>query len=192
MAKLMVIDDDESVRDILKRMLEAVGHRVTCIEDGLYAEKAIRKDRPDLIISDVLMPGLDGHALVYHLKYNTDLHHIPVMLLTSLGDEKAYLGREVDADCFMAKPIDEEKLLQKVEQLLNLDRIRIKKNAELLHNRAATRKVSAIIVMCVSMAIVVASVIFYLTVKLSQVASMGSKTIVDDMRSISFLADKVI
>jgi len=121
MAKILVIDDEASAREILKRILEGVGHKVLCINDGVYAEKVIRAYGPDLIVCDIMMPEVDGLILTNSLKYDSEFDKIPIILLTALGEENSYLGSQVNADCYMAKPFDEDKLLEKVDELLYSD-----------------------------------------------------------------------
>ncbi|MFH1537342.1 MAG: response regulator [bacterium] len=119
MAKILVIDDEEVIRDILKRMLGGHGHSVKTLSDGAHAMEAIRLDTPELIILDVMMPNLDGMALAHHLKFDSDYSKIPILMLTSLSDEhtKQY-SKESAVDTFLTKPFEEETLFNEVNKLL--------------------------------------------------------------------------
>lgn len=124
MAKIMVIDDDKNIREIVQRFLEQKGHKVVQVSDGAFGMEAIRKDRPDLIVLDVLMPKLDGCALGYHLKFQSDYANIPILMLTSLAD-RPYLAKDIAADYFMPKPFSGKKLVNKVDEILASGRVKL-------------------------------------------------------------------
>lgn len=124
MAKIMVIDDDLNIRQIVSRFMRHAGHQVVTVADGIFAMKAIREEQPDLIILDVIMPELDGCALGYHLKFKSEFASIPLIMLTSLVD-KPYLGKDIAADCFMGKPFSGEALIDKVNELLSSPKVNV-------------------------------------------------------------------
>jgi len=194
MAKILVIDDEKTIRDLLKRILESAGYEVFCIDDGLHAKKAIGEHHPDLIICDLLMPGLDGHALIYHLKFESEFKTTPIMILTSLGDEKSYLGREVAADYYMAKPFDQEKLLKKVEELLSSGRVMVGERKEFgipTEKRKEYNKALAVTLMVLSFAIIAFSLLFrYVGESGTANPHVGVKSL-SETQSMSALSDKI-
>ena len=117
MAKIMVIDDDSYIRLILIRILSRRGHQVIPVSDGAFAMKEIRGQEPDIIILDILMPGLDGFSLGHHLKFKSEFSNTPVVIITSLVD-KAYLAKEISADGFISKPFDGDKVIEIIEDIL--------------------------------------------------------------------------
>lgn len=124
MSKIMVIDDDQKIREIIQRFLEQRGHQVILVTDGAFGMEAIQKDRPDLIVLDVMMPELDGCALGYHLKFQSKFAHIPILMLTSLAD-RPYLATDIAADFFMTKPFSGEKLVEKIEEILASGKVKV-------------------------------------------------------------------
>jgi signal transduction histidine kinase/DNA-binding response OmpR family regulator len=111
---ILVIDDDQDSRDLLKRTLEADGHSVTSASSGEEGLDLARQLQPALITLDVMMPGLDGWAVLKELKSDPDLRHIPVMMVTIEGEHD--LGYALGAVEPLTKPVDREKLLQLVSQ----------------------------------------------------------------------------
>lgn len=192
MAKILVIDDDESIRDVLTRILQDAGHEVITIDDGVHAKKAISGHKPDLIICDILMPQMDGQALIYHLKFVEKLKKAPIMILTSLGEEKRSLGKEVAADYYMAKPFDNEKLLSKVEELLKSGRVKVGGATSPQapdHEIPERRKSLAYVIMTLSGAIIILAIYF-----LASSQNLEPQVIIPDddpARSVNLISDKL-
>ncbi len=122
--KILIADDDTTSRLLLGATLKKFGHDVTAVEDGLQALACWRQEQPSLIISDWMMPGLDGLELCRLIRAEPALQYTYVMLLTSLGGKGRYLdGMQAGADDFISKPYDEELLaarLQVAERILAL------------------------------------------------------------------------
>ncbi len=115
---ILVVDDDEDVIRMIEMRLKAEGFRVTLARDGQEAFNRIQQDRPDLIISDLLMPKVDGWQLSFKLKKHEVLSKIPVIFLSVLVDQEGpYPDMEV-GDYYLPKPFQGEKLLEKVSALL--------------------------------------------------------------------------
>lgn len=109
---ILVIDDDQNSRDLLQRTLEADGHSVATASGGEEGLDLARRLQPSLITLDVMMPGLDGWAVLKELKSDPTLRHIPVMMVTIEGEQD--LGYTLGAVEHLTKPVDREKLLQLV------------------------------------------------------------------------------
>jgi adenylate cyclase len=104
---LLVIDDDPVVRSMLSRRLEQGGHQVATAKDGREGLDKARAEAFDVILLDVLMPGLDGYEVLEQLKKDRTLRHVPVVMITALDDvESAVRCIELGADDYLPKPID--------------------------------------------------------------------------------------
>jgi signal transduction histidine kinase/DNA-binding response OmpR family regulator len=116
---ILVIDDDQDSRDLLRRTLEGDGHNVVTASDGKEGLELARKLKPILVTLDVMMPGMDGWAVLKELKSDPDLQRIPVMMVTIEG--KKDLGYSLGAVEHLTKPVNREKLLQLVNQYAGPD-----------------------------------------------------------------------
>jgi signal transduction histidine kinase/DNA-binding response OmpR family regulator len=105
---VLVVDDDANVRDLLSRHLAREGYRVETVARGADVVPRARQLAPDVITLDVLMPQMDGWAVLSALKSETDLAHIPVVMIT-ITDDKS-LGFSLGAADFLSKPVDHEQL----------------------------------------------------------------------------------
>ena len=114
-ARILVVEDDASLRDLLRLHLSAAGYEVQVAADGIAAGYQVLKSPPDLIITDVQMPNMDGFEFVAALKADTSLPPIPVIFLTSVedGDQR---GRELGAVGYVTKPVRADRLLALVAQ----------------------------------------------------------------------------
>jgi CheY-like chemotaxis protein len=115
MATILVVDDDESIRDLLRMHLSAAGYEVHVAEDAIAAGYLVLRSPPDLIISDVHMPHMDGFEFIAALKADSTLPKIPVIFLTSHeeGDER---GKQLGAVGYITKPVRADRLLALVAQ----------------------------------------------------------------------------
>jgi adenylate cyclase len=120
--KILVVDDvPENVR-LLEAVLAPRGYDIVTANDGLAALALVDSERPDLILLDVMMPGLDGHAVCRRLRENEDTAVLPVIMVTSsLGAEKTQ-AIEAGADDFIPKPFNHDELLTRVRSLLRIKR----------------------------------------------------------------------
>jgi CheY-like chemotaxis protein len=114
-ARILVVDDDESIRDLLRLHLTSAGYEVEVAADAIVAGYRVLKSPPDLIITDVSMPHMDGFEFVAALKADTTLPRIPVIFLTSVEDGDAR-GRELGAVGYITKPVRSDRLLSLVAQ----------------------------------------------------------------------------
>ncbi len=118
-AHILVVDDDDSIRLLVRRVLEKAGHRVAEAGTGLDALKLIDADSFDLVISDINMPELDGLSLVEGLRFNERTRAVPVIFITA-SEDPALFAKSVGlkARHFLNKPFSTEKLVEKVTQAL--------------------------------------------------------------------------
>jgi two-component system OmpR family response regulator len=113
---VLIVDDDINVATLLQKRLEAAGYRVSSAPDGIAGLKAIREYRPDLVILDVMMPGLDGYSLVREIKADDACKNIPLMVVTAKGD-LSDLFRMEGISAIVEKPFKVEDILGKIRAL---------------------------------------------------------------------------
>ncbi len=119
--KVLVVDDELNIRNILDFTLGAEGYRVIAAGDGEEALTLAATEEPDLIILDVMMPRSDGFEICQRLKENPATAGIPVILLTARNtSDDRRRGSEVQADEYITKPFRPQKLIDKVQSLLGV------------------------------------------------------------------------
>ena len=120
---VLIVEDDTDVRAYLKGHLRTLYHVAEAV-DGIEGLEQARAIEPDLVISDVMMPRLNGYALCKAMKTDETLSHIPVVLLTARADEESRAeGLETGADDYLCKPFNAAELLLRVENLIEIRRI---------------------------------------------------------------------
>jgi len=123
MATLLVVDDDASVLDMLALAMEDAGHEVLTAANGLMGLRMANERSPDLVVSDVNMPGLDGFSLCRRLREAGVT--IPIVLLTARdGEIDEALGLELGADDYVTKPFSSRVLLARIGALLRREELR--------------------------------------------------------------------
>lgn len=131
-ARILIVDDNADMREYLKRLL-APKYNVVAVADGEIALGLARLQEADLILSDVMMPNLDGFGLLRALRGDERTATIPVILLSARAGESARVqGLGAGADDYLVKPFSARELLARVESHLNLQRIRRESEAEIL------------------------------------------------------------
>lgn len=122
-ARVLVIEDDPAVADLLGRIVSRAGYEVAVAADGPAAFAAIAQQDPDVILLDVMLPGMNGFDICRRLKQESRTRLTPVVLVTGLRDrEQRIAGVEAGADDFLTKPIDSEELLARVRSLVRMKR----------------------------------------------------------------------
>jgi len=119
----MVVDDYPGNRELFRELLTAQGHGVVTAEDGVEALQLVRRHLPDLVLSDCMMPQMDGFELCRRVRQSPRTRLIPVILMTGSDDEGARLrGIEAGADDFLRKPVRGQELASRVRTFVNLKR----------------------------------------------------------------------
>ncbi len=116
MADVLVVDDDATVREVVVSYLRAGGHDVTEASDGEAALTAMRRQRADIVVLDLMLPGIGGIEVCRRLR---DLTEVPIIMLTALGAENDRLtGLRVGADDYVTKPFSPRELVLRVDSVL--------------------------------------------------------------------------
>jgi len=118
MKKILVVDDEKSVRDIIKLYLSTEGFSVITAENGSLAIAIAKKERPDAIILDGIMPKMSGYVVANLLKKDQETKSMPILLLTSSGPVSTGISFQSPTPYQLAKPIKPEKLVKTVWQML--------------------------------------------------------------------------
>ena len=117
---VLVIDDDAATRELVATQLRASRFRVSLAENGLDALMQLERVRPDLIVSEIRMPKLDGLSFVRAIKTRTDTHSIPVIFLTCETDSEVVIkGINIGARFYLTKPFDARDLVWKIRRILD-------------------------------------------------------------------------
>jgi DNA-binding response OmpR family regulator len=116
MAKVLIVDDDPKIRELLRLYVEREGHRVTFASDGPEALEQARGNHPDLVLLDVMLPGLDGFEVCRRLREESD---VSILLLTARsGDSDKVAGLDLGADDYVVKPFSPRELMARVRAQL--------------------------------------------------------------------------
>jgi len=119
MATIVCVDDDPSILELVKVNLEMQGHQVITAPDGETGYALVQQHRPQLVILDVMMPGVDGYTVCQRIRKNPDVSDIPILLLTALGVvEDKVKGFEAGADDYLVKPFEIPELMVRTRALL--------------------------------------------------------------------------
>jgi DNA-binding response OmpR family regulator len=134
--RIVVVDDDPTVADVVGRYLVRDGHTVECVHDGHEALRRIAEHQPDLVVLDLMLPGIDGLEVCRRLR---ERWPIPVVMLTALGDETDRLaGFEIGADDYVTKPFSPRELAMRVRSVLRRSRSAAPAGRPDMNGQAAT------------------------------------------------------
>ena len=113
---ILIVDDEETIREVVRRYLEREGFSVLEAANGFEALDAIRTTPPDLIVLDLMLPGLDGLSLTQHIRQDW---HIPIIMLTAKGEASDRIrGLDMGADDYIAKPFSPQEVVSRVRAVL--------------------------------------------------------------------------
>lgn len=118
--RILAVDDIQDNLIIIETLLESEGYKIDLVSDGETALKRVLQSPPDLILLDVMMPGMDGYEVTRRIKSNSDLNYIPILLITAFDESSVVEGLDAGADDFIRKPFDTDELLARVRSLLRL------------------------------------------------------------------------
>jgi two-component system alkaline phosphatase synthesis response regulator PhoP len=117
--KILVTDDSPTVVAMIKELLDSNGYSVITASDGQEALDKAKKEKPDLIILDLMLPKIDGYKVCAMLKFDKNYNKIPIIILTArAGESDKELGAEVHADAYVTKPFEPYTFLAKVKEFI--------------------------------------------------------------------------
>ena len=117
--QILVVDDEEDILELVRFNLSKEGYQVICAETGEKAVEIARAELPDLMVLDLMLPGMDGLEVTKFLKNNPETQHIPIVMLTAKGEESDVVtGLELGADDYVTKPFSPRILLARMKAVL--------------------------------------------------------------------------
>ena len=123
--EILIVEDSPTQAERLRRLIHSKSYKVRVAANGRLALELLREHLPQLVLSDIIMPEMDGYQLCRAIKEDEALRHIPVILVTALNDAKDIIrGIECGADNFIRKPYSEEYLLSRIEHMLRNQQLR--------------------------------------------------------------------
>lgn len=127
---ILVVDDEEDLLELVRYTLAKEGHSVTCVDTGEKAVDSVRQSLPDLIVLDLMLPGIDGLEVCRRLKGDLKTREVPIIMLTAKSEERDVItGLDGGADDYVTKPFSPRVLLARVKSLMR------RKDAELRTQR---------------------------------------------------------
>jgi two-component system alkaline phosphatase synthesis response regulator PhoP len=118
-AQVLVVEDHQDIADLIRHFLEKAGHAVTSLASGSEGLRHARSTRPDVVILDLMLPGLDGLHVCQALRADPSLSAVPILMLTAKGEEADRVrGLESGADDYVTKPFSPKELVARVAALL--------------------------------------------------------------------------
>lgn len=119
MSKILVIEDNSNMQSLLCEFIEAFGYQTECACNGKAGLEAVRQSNPDLVLTDVNMPGMDGYALLEVLREDVNTATIPVIFLTAAPNVPLQLkSKQLNVDDCLSKPVNYTKLIHSIQQQL--------------------------------------------------------------------------
>jgi len=116
---ILVVEDEEDIQELLKYNLSKEGHQVQCVGSGESGLQEARKISPDLLVLDLMLPGMNGLEVCRQLKNDSNTNHIPIIMLTAKGEESdIVIGIELGADDYVTKPFSVKVFLSRVKAVL--------------------------------------------------------------------------
>ena len=119
MAKILIADDEPEIIQFCTFVLQRGNHTLLSTENGPKAMEILRKDKPDLLILDVMLPGLDGYTLQLQMSQDEVLSHIPVIIITALKPSQGLFSKFEQVASFLPKPFAAEHLIKAVDHALS-------------------------------------------------------------------------
>src|SRR6187397_3659867 len=132
MNTILVIEDNKDIRENIAEILELGGYRALVAENGKRGVEVATREKPDLIVCDIMMPELDGYGVLHLLRKNADTQNIPFIFLTAKTERSDFRkGMKMGADDYVTKPFEDIELLNAIE-------VRLKKAEVLKQNYASS------------------------------------------------------
>jgi two-component system, OmpR family, alkaline phosphatase synthesis response regulator PhoP len=120
-AKVLIVDDDKDLREMWFAIFSMEGFTVITAENGSEGYKAAQREQPDIIVTDLNMPEIDGTNMIKRLRAHPDLRKVPIVALSAYSGQQGEEALKAGANLLMQKPVETERLIETVKQLLGLD-----------------------------------------------------------------------
>lgn len=116
---ILIIEDEPSIMTFASKLLEIMGHRILRAEDGPMGLKALEEQTPDLVLLDLMIPGIDGWAIIRRMKETPRLAHIPVIVFSAFAEpSKIEAAKEMGVIEYLVKPLSASRLRETIEAVL--------------------------------------------------------------------------
>jgi len=116
--KILIVDDDAEISSLLQCTLESMDHQVRVCDNGREVMDTLRSYKPDLLILDVMLPGIDGYSLTNLITEDTDTKKLPIIVLSALEPSRAMFQRFSQVAAFLTKPFNTDDLMEAVKTAL--------------------------------------------------------------------------
>jgi two-component system phosphate regulon response regulator PhoB len=117
--RILIVEDEEDIRDLVKYNLDKEGYQTTAVESGEEGLEKCRENPPDLLVLDLMLPGIDGLRVCGQLKSDSKTNRVPIVMLTAKGEESDIVaGLELGADDYITKPFNTKVLIARVRSVL--------------------------------------------------------------------------
>jgi two-component system phosphate regulon response regulator PhoB len=129
--KILVVDDEEDLLELVRYTLAKEGHSITCVDTGEKAVDSVQRKLPDLIVLDLMLPGIDGLEVCRRLKRDLNTRDVPIIMLTAKSEERDVIrGLDGGADDYITKPFSPRVLLARVKSLLRRKDVELRSQQE--------------------------------------------------------------
>jgi len=118
MAKILVVDDDPEISSLVQYTLESMGHNVKVCENGRDVIDSIKEFKPDLMVMDVMLPGIDGYSLTTKISEDPDMMKIPIIVLSALEPSRSMFSKFSQVSAFLTKPVNTDDFLEAIKNAI--------------------------------------------------------------------------
>jgi two-component system alkaline phosphatase synthesis response regulator PhoP len=123
--KILIVDDEDHIRELIKFNLENNGYRVICADNGVDALRITKEETPQLLLLDLMLPGMDGYDVCKEIRKDNSISTTPIIMITAKGEEfDKVLGLELGADDYITKPFSVRELMARVKAILRRTNIK--------------------------------------------------------------------
>ncbi|MGH4122649.1 MAG: response regulator [Clostridium sp.] len=117
--KILVVDDEEHIQELIRFNLEKSGYKVICAGDGIEAIKLVKEQLPQLMLLDLMLPGMDGLDVCKEIRKDSAMANMPIIMITAKGEEiDKIIGLELGADDYITKPFSVRELVARIKAIL--------------------------------------------------------------------------
>lgn len=115
--KILIADDEEEIIELITCALKSKGYEVVSTLSGSALLKLIKKEKPDLLILDIMLPGVDGYSLLLQFANDDEVKNIPVIIITALPAARSLFEKFTQVKLFLSKPFDTQEIVNKIKEI---------------------------------------------------------------------------